>query len=444
MMLVRATHSASRAACRSLPRSSTVAWQPAPLSFARLCTSTPFLSSRTKSDSAAPPANIQADFEKNKGAVNQQALISWVDAMEYEPDDLEKIPMELDQMLDKVLKLHVDENLRPEFEEALTEAGVKTVEDLQHVTENDLVKCGIAAVPARKFLLAIVPKPEVPALLPAIPASPTTTGLYDPVDTMKGLAKKGVKQGERCTEQVLASSFLGGSLLGFGCALTVTVAGGASPVLVAAPGLQQLIAGAIFPAGLSMVILSGSELLTGNFVTMALPYSTHPGKPRELITSHLAKGWALSGLGNLAGSLFLAGGIYSCSVVTAGTPAAAWLCALTAKKCGLPLMTMIGKAAGANWLVNVAIFQASSAHTTAGKIASLWIPIMTFVALGLEHSIANMFLLPLGWSLGADVTLAQIAGNIGPVLFGNALGAIAFVGGVQRYNLLKNLVHRSK
>merc|ERR1712113_1062487 len=116
------------------------------------------------------------------------------------------------------------------------------------------------------------------------------------------------------------------------------------------------------------------------------------------------------GLGNLAGSLFLAGTVFALSVVPAGSPAATWVAALTVKKCALPLMTMVGKAVCANWLVNVAIFQASSAHTAAAKIAALWFPIMTFVALGLEHSIANLFFLPLGMFCGTDVGVLDIAG----------------------------------
>merc|ERR1711948_69125 len=100
---------------------------------------------------------------------------------------------------------------------------------------------------------------------------------------------------------------------------------------------------------------------------------------------------------------------------------------ITAMKCNLTLPGMVVRGALANWLVNVAIFQATSAHTTAGKIASLWLPIMTFVALQLEHSIANMFLLPL-----------DFLGNIVPVAVGNALGAIFFVGCVQRYSLLRH------
>jgi formate/nitrite transporter FocA (FNT family) len=57
---------------------------------------------------------------------------------------------------------------------------------------------------------------------------------------------------------------------------------------------------------------------------------------------------------------------------------------------------LFGKAVGANWLVNLAITTANGARSIASKVAAIWLPITTFVALGLEHAVANMFLIPLG------------------------------------------------
>lgn len=329
-----------------------------------------------------------------------------------------------------------------EVQAVLVKLGVETPEDLAYVTEEDLVAHGVPVIAARKLLAANATS-AVTSAAPSTPAATTASqpATFSSEDTMKALAKKGVLCAERTDGQIFCSSFLGGALLGWGCSLTTVVAGGSAVFLQEAPGLLALLTGAVFPAGLSMVLLSGSELLTGNFMTMALPAWTHSRISKQQVVSNLCRIWSISGLGNLAGSLFLAGNIYALSVVTAGSPAAMWLAALTAKKCALPYLTMIGKGACANWLVNVAIFQASSAHTTAGKIASLWIPIMTFVALGLEHSIANMFLLPLGMMLGADVGTLDIVGNLLPVAFGNAIGAIVFVAGIQRYSLLRNFVY---
>jgi formate/nitrite transporter FocA (FNT family) len=57
---------------------------------------------------------------------------------------------------------------------------------------------------------------------------------------------------------------------------------------------------------------------------------------------------------------------------------------------------LFGKAVGANWLVNLAITTSNGTRSIAGKVAAIWLPITTFVALGLEHAVANMFLIPLG------------------------------------------------
>ena len=69
------------------------------------------------------------------------------------------------------------------------------------------------------------------------------------------------------------------------------------------------------------------------------------------------------------------------------------------------------------------------------QIAALWLPIATFITLGLEHSVANMFILPLGQALGAPISTADIATNITTVALGNAVGAGLLLGGVQKLSL---------
>ncbi|CAE8625267.1 unnamed protein product [Polarella glacialis] len=379
--------------------------------------------------------------EKLPRREDTQALTSWADPFELPVDELDppaKFEAEMNrqaQESDMLQEMISQRGGGIKCAVALAKLGVESRSDLNYVTDQDLISQGIAAVTARKLLngYGTGAARSQPSQLPAASCSPE--------ETMKLMAKKGVVSADRSTGQIICSSFLGGALLGWGCALTTVVAGGSATLLADAPGLLALLTGAVFPVGLSMVVLSGSELLTGNFVTMTLPAWTHPGVKKEQVASNTWRVWCISGAGNLAGSLCIACAIYSLSVVQPGTPAALWLAALAVKKCSLGAGVAIGKGMCANWLVNIAIFQASSAHTPSGKIASLWLPIMTFVALGLEHSIANMFLLPLGMLVGADVSIIDIASNVGLVAVGNALGAIIFVGMVQRYSLLRNMVY---
>lgn len=76
----------------------------------------------------------------------------------------------------------------------------------------------------------------------------------------------------------------------------------------------------------------------------------------------------LSAAGNLAGSLVVVAGVTSCGVIAPGSAAAAYAAKAAAAKCALPALTAFGKGVGANWLVATAIFQATTASTSAGKV----------------------------------------------------------------------------
>jgi formate transporter len=75
------------------------------------------------------------------------------------------------------------------------------------------------------------------------------------------------------------------------------------------------------------------------------------------------------------------------------------------------------------------VIMALTSKSTLGKIAAMWLPIITFFALGLEHSIVNMFLLPTGLMLGAKITISGIwIWNLLPVILGNLVGGFVFTG----------------
>jgi formate/nitrite transporter FocA (FNT family) len=75
------------------------------------------------------------------------------------------------------------------------------------------------------------------------------------------------------------------------------------------------------------------------------------------------------------------------------------------------------------------VWNAGAASSLPGKVLGIWPPIAAFVAIGLEHSVANMFLIPLGIALGADLTFSQfIFQNLIPVTLGNIVGGLVFMG----------------
>ena len=100
-------------------------------------------------------------------------------------------------------------------------------------------------------------------------------------------------------------------------------------------------------------------------------------------------------------------------------------------KASLPFVAAFTKGVLCNWLVCLAVWGTMATTSVAGKILAIFWPITMFVALGFEHSVANMFLIPHGMLLGANVSWAQMmTGNIIPVTLGNIVGAAVFVAGV--------------
>lgn len=234
------------------------------------------------------------------------------------------------------------------------------------------------------------------------------------------------KKGAQKPTTTLTLGCSAGALIGFG-ALLMTCVGGASPGLASAnPGLSAFLKGAIgLPAGLTMVILTGGELFTGNVMVMLSGLLTG-----VVDAGKLARSWALSYVGNFAGSVFMAWMAYT--AMTAAAPAAtAAAVGIATTKASLPFGVAVAKGVLCNWLVCLAVWGTMATTSVAGKILAIFWPITTFVALGFEHSVANMFLIPHGMLLGADVTFAQMmTNNIIPVTIGNVIGAAVFVAGV--------------
>lgn len=97
-------------------------------------------------------------------------------------------------------------------------------------------------------------------------------------------------------------------------------------------------------------------------------------------------------------------------------------------------LTVFLRGVGANWLVCLAVWLGLSANDVAGRLLGLFFPIMCFVAIGYEHSVANMFFIPLGMMHGASVTVSDfLLANLVPATLGNIAGGAVFVGGIYWY-----------
>ncbi len=191
----------------------------------------------------------------------------------------------------------------------------------------------------------------------------------------------------------------------------------------------KLAGACVFPCGLAMVVVAGSELFTGNSLIIISVL-----EKRSTILGML-KNWLFVYLGNLVGSLLVVilavyGGVFSnLDVATA-------LVTSAAGKVGLTFGDALLKGILCNFLVCIAVWMSFSTKTSEGKIFLVFFPIMAFVICGFEHSVANMFYLPGGiltaakYGIAADGLTwgAAILKNLVPVTLGNIIGGTFLVG----------------
>jgi formate transporter len=231
---------------------------------------------------------------------------------------------------------------------------------------------------------------------------------------------------------------LGGAMISVGGLLAITVAGGMPEVAANNPGIVRFLFGAVFPVGLIMIVIGGAQLFTSDCAV--IPYGVFTGR---VTLKGLLRVWGIVYLANLIGALLVAYFFaYKAGVLTVD-PYASFVKDLAITKTHAPFLKVFIKAIGANWLVCLAVWMSYAAKDVTGKILALWIPVMSFVALGLEHSIANMFFIPAAMFAGAEVTLGEfVIGNLLPATLGNILGGSLLVGAVYWY-LFGNSNHQS-
>jgi formate/nitrite transporter len=248
-----------------------------------------------------------------------------------------------------------------------------------------------------------------------------------PAQTFDSLVYKGVANSKMSTGKVLVSSTIGGCFVGIGGLLSIAITGAMPGVAATNPGLIRFVFAALFPVNLLLVLQTGAQLFTGNTASMSA--ALVEGK---ITVGDVARSWITSYIGNIIGCGALALAASYTGILSGG--AAEMAMATVTQKCSMSFGQAFVKAILCNWLVCLAVFLATQAQDMTGKMIGIWFPISTFVAIGFEHSVANLFLLPLGLLAGADVTLgATIMKNLVPVTLGNAFAGAVLIGVVFSY-----------
>lgn len=238
-----------------------------------------------------------------------------------------------------------------------------------------------------------------------------------------------LKKEKYSNSKTLVLAIMAGAYIAFGGLLAIVIGGGVPQLAAQNPGLQKFLFGAAFPLGLMLVILAGAELFTGN--TAYFIPNVLSGK--QSIKAPL-KNWALVYLGNFIGSIIVAYFITHLTQIVSIEPWSNTVESIAVGKTSHPFYKTFLKGIGANWLVCLAMWLAMSAKDTTGKIIGCWWPVMAFVTFGFEHSIANMYFIPLAIFQGANITWTSfIIDNLIPATLGNIVGGSFFVGTLYWY-----------
>lgn len=203
-------------------------------------------------------------------------------------------------------------------------------------------------------------------------------------------------------------------------------------------GFSQLVGGAVFSVGLMLVVVGGAELFTGNnlLVTVALL----SGRTRW---KGLLRNWGVVYMANFIGSILVVlivyfGDLWRFNDMAWGAKALA----IANAKVSLSFTAALMRGIMCNWLVTLAVWLALSAKDIVGKLVAIFFPITAFVASGFEHSVANMYFIPMGILLKSRPEVVAVAAkdvsglgwgsfitnNLIPVTIGNIIGGAVFVG----------------
>jgi len=263
------------------------------------------------------------------------------------------------------------------------------------------------------------------------------TDAYPPPEAARKAETVGVTKGKLNTLSTILLGILAGVFIGLGamfCTLVTTDTG-------LGFGLTKLLGGLAFCLGLILVVVAGAELFTGNCL-MVMSWMSGRTSLAQLL-----RNWGWVYFANLAGALSLVGLMfytYQWMFNDYGVGANALLTANA--KVNLTFGSALARGILCNALVCLAIWLCFSARTVVDKILSIIFPITAFVAAGFEHSIANMYFIPMGIFMAsqptvlgaAGVTADSIAnltwmgfiGNLVPVTIGNIIGGSILVGAV--------------
>ena len=269
-----------------------------------------------------------------------------------------------------------------------------------------------------------------------------------PVEIARKAESSGAQKVRADAVTLLTLAVLAGAFIALGAMFATTVLAGAAGTMPY--GVSRLLAGAVFCLGLILVVVGGAELFTGNTL-MVMAWVA-----RKVRLAEMLRVWGIIYVGNFIGAIGTAALVYLSGQPSNGAGAvAAVAIRAAADKAALPFDHALFLGILCNVLVCLAVWLAIGARSLSDKVLAVLFPISAFVAAGFEHSVANMYIIPLGLFLKAGASPAlwtQIGASpsdfasltwpafftsLVPVTIGNIIGGGVLVGGVYWFIYLR-------
>lgn len=237
-------------------------------------------------------------------------------------------------------------------------------------------------------------------------------------DTMMTAA---VNKSKLSIKDLLIRGMLSGALL----AISVTLA-----LMATSQTTLSLVGAFVFPVGFVIIVILGLELVTGSFALIPLAWMEKQISAKTMLNNLF---WVF--MGNLAGSVLFAMLIWAASSESSKMIEQMLVSASEKKTIAYAqhgssgLFSAFVKAILCNWMVCMGVVMSMTSKSTLGKILAAGIPIFIFFALGYEHAVVNMFVIPAGMMFGANVSIADWwLYNQLIVTAGNIVGGLLFTG----------------
>ncbi len=265
---------------------------------------------------------------------------------------------------------------------------------------------------------------------------------YAPAEMANRVLDIGVVKARLSFWDTIALAVLAGAFIGLGAAFATLATTNSGLGF----GATRVLGGVSFSLGLILVVVAGAELFTGNNM-VAMAWAS-----RAVTTAQVVRNWVIVFLGNFLGAVGTVALVFwSGTLGLDGGAVGANAIAIAAGKCALGPVDAFFRGILCNVLVCLAVWLCASGRSTTDKILAIVWPITAFVALGFEHSIANMYFIPLGlllkWQPGVlasagaipteHLTIGGFIHNLVPVTLGNIVGGTLFVAGIYWFVYLR-------